>query len=266
MASKINVPIGDWWKINHVNHTIGVNYEKFIERIKLQINRFDKVENKKKKYIVEDIKQVFDENVFEKMCFMSEKIKNKYPPIMTFHGTTNPSILNSILRTGYLLPGEIQEQHGHIIRIEHGNYHGDGIYTSTNLDMTQWYSMDDKEGKTLILVNLVFPGKVEDINPQPWKKSKPVIIHDLITGYTKVIENENNVRKYSSSGLIIPVDGLYEDEYHSRMLPDMSQIVSASGEYVFPLFVLQIRPRLDFTLHDSYWNTGFRKKENFFIS
>jgi hypothetical protein len=98
----------------------------------------------------------------------------KYAPLMTWHGTRNPDTISKIVASGYRCAGEIDEETGKCVAMQHGNAYGDGIYTSVHFDKSFWYTFMDDTGRTVLLINLVLLGRLKFIGPHSNVYLQPV--------------------------------------------------------------------------------------------
>lgn len=206
---------------------------KYLNKKKIKIVLTDHERKKKEfdfEYKINNIRDVFEEKQFNDLVDYLSKNKNTYSPILTFHGTNSPTVINSIIKYGYLLPYEIHPGNGNILQIANGNYYGDGIYTSIDPTIAFLYNCVDKYYKITLLLNLVILGNIDYINK-----------HD--------------------KGINIPIEGLYEDKYHSRISNDLKIIVSASGKYVMPIYAIDMEPSMDFSKFKLYLNIGDKLKD-----
>ena len=174
-------------------------------------------------YIVSDVNYVLTRNKFDSLCKISKRINKTYYPVLSYHGTRSPSTINSIVKHGYIMPGDLHPD-GYVCCIHHGNYHGDGIYSSDRFDIAGWYSFLDKYNCIQIIINIVVLGKVQMIDDVP--------------------------------GVYVPINGLYSNTYHTRIKPDLSVIVSGSEEYIVPLCVMTMVPKTNYKKCRQYlcWN------------
>eukprot|EP01064_Diplonema_japonicum_P023736 TRINITY_DN34147_c0_g1_i1.p1 TRINITY_DN34147_c0_g1~~TRINITY_DN34147_c0_g1_i1.p1 ORF type:complete len:1125 (+),score=306.70 TRINITY_DN34147_c0_g1_i1:38-3412(+) len=188
----------------------------------------ESVANKNKEFgfhFAKDVDISIDDKMFDAMCEMQKD--EEYCPLLTFHGTSSVDVVNSILKHGYLLPGEPHPVLGNMHYSQHGSYYGMGVYTSTKKEMSALYNTVDAEGSTYLLLNIVMLGNVE------WLK------HGRQEG--EVVPNSENV---------------YEGNVHTRALPDLLEVISADPKRVFPVGYVCIKAR-DWATHH-YNNTSGR--------
>lgn len=131
---------------------------------------------------------------------------------MTFHSTRNPSKVNSIIKHGYLIPGDIHPSEGYTLKMENGNYYGEGVYSSFNLNTVLNYSSFDKNSNILLIVNLVVLGKIEYICDS--NKTWPNYPYTL--------------------------DGVYNSGAQTRYCPLNNIIVSGSTKYIIPVMIVEL--------------------------
>ena len=136
----------------------------------------------------------------------------RFFPILTLHGTGAPETRNSIVRNGYKLPGYVIEETGFQLGVSTGTYLGEGVYTTTHPEKAHWYTDTDSVGQTQLIVNLVILGSVQHLS----LKQLPL-------------------------GIDVPENGMFQGEYHTRMLPDQLEVVSASGDYVIPIAIGRVK-------------------------
>eukprot|EP01060_Flectonema_neradi_P008351 TRINITY_DN15979_c0_g1_i1.p1 TRINITY_DN15979_c0_g1~~TRINITY_DN15979_c0_g1_i1.p1 ORF type:complete len:1148 (+),score=211.02 TRINITY_DN15979_c0_g1_i1:293-3445(+) len=134
-------------------------------------------------------------------------------PLLTFHGTSSVDTVNSILKHGYVLPGDRHPVLGDMNYAQHGSYYGVGVYTSTKKEMSALYNTCDSEGSTYLVLNIVMLGNIEWLEPG---KEGEVIPNSLYC---------------------------YEGGINTRSLPDLGQVISADPKRVFPIGYVCIRAR-----------------------
>jgi hypothetical protein len=69
----------------------------------------------------------------------SELVDQLVKPKMTFHGTSN-HLVPSIVRNGFLNPGDINPETGEKMRVRCGSTYGRGVYSSPSVDFSLSYS------------------------------------------------------------------------------------------------------------------------------
>lgn len=120
---------GSSWKLterssNGQKQLLTIN--QYRDFIKYQINQYQK----QPYFIPETIDNCLTPERLETIC----KSEEQYYPLLTLHATSNINTLNSITKHGYLLPGEKHPVTGELHNTVHGAYHGEGIYTTPDLD------------------------------------------------------------------------------------------------------------------------------------
>jgi hypothetical protein len=191
------------------------------ERIKIHMKKFEK-----SKLILENIESIIYEESFDRFAKLAKEYytKESKTPCVTFHGTNCIDTVESIIRNGYLMPGEQCPETGRIISYLNGNYYGDGIYTSHFPNLAECYSFIDNNGSIILLANLIIPGNV------------------------KFLEEEKNY------GIMIPYQGSFKyiypkkekpkkdtTTYQTIVSPDGKIIVTSKSDLVIPIFKLKIK-------------------------
>jgi hypothetical protein len=141
--------------------------------------------------------------------------KEKYYPLFTLHATSNIDTMNSIIKYGYLLPGELHPVTGRLHDAINGAYYGEGIYTTPDTDEAWNYCRFDQELYIYFIVNIVLIGKIDWINMSKHPK-----------------------------GIIMAMDSLYTDEYHTRILPRTQMVISADPSRVLPVASIRVKTSL----------------------
>ncbi|AYV78747.1 MAG: hypothetical protein Edafosvirus29_11 [Edafosvirus sp.] len=230
MVDSLEISYTDWFTIpDNRSQRQNLKIDKFIEKaegyIKKHVNNLSAY---KEKYFLKELKCVMDEDKFKKICTLASSMTNKYTPILTFHGTTNPKNINSIVKYGYFMPNEILPEDGRIIRTAHGNYYGDGIYTTQDFQTAFFNSFEDDVCSLYVVINLVILGNVE-------------FVYDT---------------KYQG-GLVTPIDDVFYDDdnnkIHTRIIKSANKFQSASSKYVFPIFVGEYKSQVNYEKIGSYW-------------
>jgi hypothetical protein len=110
---------------------------------------------------VQDLQVLLTEKQFEE-SILSRPDEMTFP-LITYHSTCDVTKINSILKYGYLLPGDNHPTKGYTVRMANGNLYGDGIYTSREFDLSKWYSFLDQNSSVQIIVNLLFPKRIKTV-------------------------------------------------------------------------------------------------------
>ncbi len=211
--SVINLSQNNWWELSNLSHSKIYSYKDFLKEATIQLNKYHH-KSDSEIYIIETITPIIEEDKFNQLCKLSKSLQDQYTSILTWHNSNKPSKLSSICKYGYLMPGDIIPSTGDIVCMRCGNYYGDGIYSSKFFDISSMYASKDIDYKIDCLVNLVIPGKVK---------------------FLKL-----NIR---DDGLNVPYCGQYQYKYNTLALPDLSEIISGSNDYITPIFRVTLRPK-----------------------
>lgn len=206
---------GNWFELKNIimDKVYPFDIESFKEEILNQVNnRSEKLSfiqlTFHKKYpsaSVEEIKFYLDMDKFENIADMI-KSETRHP-IITFHGTSSLDAVNSILATGYIIPGTKSG-----VKKLHGSVYGTGIYSSPFFDKAIYYTTPDK-GKVkyvYVLINIVMLGKMKLIPP-------------------------NGTVDHSA-----PINGSYAGGFHTHAVYGLDQLISADPKRVIPIAVMKI--------------------------
>lgn len=237
----LELACASWWKLNSERtQTKNFTYQEFIDKAKqytlekdfslfnTEITCKNKLKLYKEKFIVKDMKCVIDDIKFKKMVEISKKIKSKYPPILTLHGTTSTNNINSIVKHGYIMPYDLHPDTGYTLGMSHGNVYGDGIYTTQDFETAWWFSFNDESKSLYLLINLVFLGDA-----------------DYVYEY--------------NDGLTVPIDEVYYGDtknYHTKIMPNVNKILSASPKYVFPIYICELESVTNYNKIKLYFQTN----------
>jgi len=110
------------------------------------------------------------------------------------------------LENGYIVPGI-----GNSIKTTHGAAYGIGVYSSPFFGKSVYYTIPDKMKYIYILINMVFPGKMKMIAPN----------------------NRGGNHK--------PINGSYENDFNTKIVFGLEQLVCADPERVVPLAIMKIK-------------------------
>jgi hypothetical protein len=91
--------------------------------------------------------------------------KNYYHPLIVFHGTSTQDVVNSILKYGHVLPGEILLSTGEPVNMRIGKMYGPGTYTTTDIETAKSYGYYDLNMMMRIIVNIVITENIENVYP-----------------------------------------------------------------------------------------------------
>ena len=156
------------------------------------------------------------------------KLNGDFLPFLTFHGTQNMNKTNSIIKYGYILPGDSHPTQGWSLRMANGNLYGDGIYTSTDFITSAWFTSLDDNLDVQLIVNLIIPGTCKEVDPY--------------THYNKETEYKKVIPYHNLSGK------LYTDpvgEYNTVYSSDKKIWVTAGSSTIFPIATIHMKPRMD---------------------
>ena len=95
------------------------------------------------------------------------------PVFLTFHGTSNPSALNSIVEHGFLMPGQQHPRYGYSLNMRVGNLYGDGVYSSSKLHIAASYAAMADDSTVQLIVSIVAPGRVHYVGHAPFHGLPP---------------------------------------------------------------------------------------------
>ena len=138
--------------------------------------------------------------------FSNKMQSEKMHPIITFHGTSDPKTVESIFKSGYLIPGTGS------VKKAHGSAYGNGIYSSPHFDKAIYYTKPDEIKTVYVLVNLVFLGRMKLIPP----------------GGLGIDHVE-------------PINGAYSDGTNTRIVYGLEQLVCADSSRIVPVGVMKIK-------------------------
>ena len=93
-------------------------------------------------------------------------------PFLTFHGTRNQTTLESILKYGYITPGDEHVTYGHSLSMRCGNVYGEGIYSSPNYSAAQRYTFLDKNQSITLIANFLIPGVTKIVDSNKWYRDE----------------------------------------------------------------------------------------------
>jgi hypothetical protein len=223
MTLEFNTSL-NWFTLNTNKNGVKLSYEQFIENVNNQIhNKLTKTKDNKlcnEQYLLEDTKIVLERNKYE----LLQNNSAEYYPILTFHATSNINKINSIVKYGYLLPGDTHPLEGYTLKMAHGAVYGDGIYTTSNFATEEWYTFFDKNSYVQLIVNIVFLGKIYNI--------------------------ETGNYRYSYSEYII--NNKYRDGSDTRSLNN-DVFISANTSNVIPIAILKLKPCIDHSKMKQYF-------------
>ena len=212
----LNLVPGNWFELKNINKEKIDSYDidSFKKEILSQVNdRSEKLDFVDRTFLakypkahIDEITFHLDNSKFKRLAKILESEKRH--PIITFHGTTNLTIIKSILEHGYIIPGQQNEI---IVKKKHGSAYGSGIYSSPFLDKSLFYTMPDNVKCVYVLINLQFLGTMKLIPPNgEYVDFKP------------------------------PMQGVYPDGSNTRIVYGLEQVISADPQRVVPIAVIKI--------------------------
>lgn len=205
---------GNWFEIRNINkskvfpYDVATLQQEIIDQVnsnedKLRFINLQFGSHYTNKKIV-DIQFYIDDNKFMKLLDLLENEKRH--PIVTFHGTSLDAA-NSILKDGYIIPGLSNDKS---VKVKNGSVYGIGVYSSPFFDKAMYYTRVNN-GHVYMLINMVFVGKSTMIAPSK---------HNII--FKK------------------PINGVYDDGFHTRIVFGLDQIICADSNRVVPIALLKI--------------------------
>lgn len=210
------------------------NYDDFVRILEQQIKtklKIGKHSNRSSNLKILDNRMIFDSYkcIIEKHAFDSMAsigtVDGDYLPFLTFHCTQNINKVNSIIKYGYIIPGHTHPTKGYVMRMENGRFYGDGIYSTSEIDIAQWFSFIDRNGGVSVIINIVFPGKCKLVEPfAEWNKK---------TKYEKVIPPH-------IGDCYMDPDGTYNTLHNGAGI-----WVSSSSERIVPVAVIKLDPNFN---------------------
>lgn len=198
------------WNLNFIDHNYKkYDYTSFVEYIKKNIKEKDFSEILYEKFTIDNLKIIITESKFNEIIEQNGMLQNKYFPVFTFHATNNMSKINSITKNGYLMPGEMHPTESYTLKMQNGKCYGDGIYSTTDVDLAWWFSYIDYTGSISLIINIVLTGDIKFINDA---KSEKIL------------------------------DNLFEEKYNNLCDFNKNVFVSASNKYIYPVAILNLSP------------------------
>lgn len=226
MSDYICLMPGNWFELKNIIKEKTQPYDQFtfqdeiINQVNTRAEKLDFINisfGYKQHCLSEEIHFYLDEDKFSKM---SELIQSESRhPIITFHGTSLSSAL-SILETGYVIPnnkGSVStsdpktKYSGEPIQIKHGAVYGAGIYSSPFFDKAMYYT-DKTLDHAYIIINMVFPGVIKLIPPDPYHLDKKIY-----------------------------PGGKYADASNTHIVYGLEQLVIADTTRIIPIALMEIK-------------------------
>lgn len=136
-----------------------------------------------------DYIDIFSEEKFNELIKQQEYME-EYSPVITYHATQSIDKINSIRKYGYLLPNTLHPMTGQKMTIANGNFYGEGIYSTLDIQFAQWFNFRDLKESVYLIVNIVLPGKnTSVIDSTCCEANKPWHSHLVSKTYCTVFEN-----------------------------------------------------------------------------
>ena len=202
-----------------------LDFDKFKEVLHEQILQKAKVIGKTylcfdDNYIFENLNIILERHIYDQIPLN----KGKYFSVLTFHGTSSTTKVNSICKHGYIIPGTKHPTKGWNLHMQTGNLFGDGIYSTTDFKTSQWYSFGDLNLSVQLIINILVVGKVKKVNSKYYSDE---------SGNA----TENSIPEH--------YDNFYKDdlgEYDTLMSLDEKIFVSGNNENIIPVAILTMKP------------------------
>lgn len=151
----------NWFKLEKKNDAPlkNVDYDKFTNFLEMSIGKMKLPKDMKVKHFNINLnKSKFDSII--------QNAKNQmYNPIISFHATNDIDSVSSIIKNGYVLPGDINIEKGIPQSMRIGAVYGPGVYTSCDLNNVRNYTVFDGKIMMYFVVNIVMLGNIEQIAP-----------------------------------------------------------------------------------------------------
>ncbi|CAK0851034.1 unnamed protein product, partial [Prorocentrum cordatum] len=184
-------------------------------------------------------------------------------PGLVFHASPSRDALDSILRRGFLLPGDWVEGTPSYQRESHGSRSGVGVYCSPDLDLADCYGGESSEGLAIVALAAFgvcweprdrFDEKMEQSRLQ-WQRlqwfSSSFRTGEVQGGWRKegrfwaAAGEEQDPRAERLLAHAPDASGLYDGAFHSRWCKNGShtEIVLASPEQLLPVLLVPYRRR-----------------------
>ena len=148
------------------------SYEEFLASVEKEVQeRLSKeirtaIQSQPSILSVKDFQLVITRESYDKIKDSVSCIKEKYgnnseyvEPMLVYHSTQDIDKMNSILKDGYLLPGQQHRSQLWSLRMQNGAAYGDGVYCSPHFDISSWYSFVDINNQIQLIVNVLIAGR-----------------------------------------------------------------------------------------------------------
>lgn len=187
---------GNWFELKSINKKRTQPYDLKLLEDEIMNQYVNKSDNLKmidisfgkiyKNSEIEDIKLELNEKKFNKISEIL-KLETRHP-IITFHGTNSLDTVNTILKTGYLIPGTNNK-----LKMAHGAIYGAGVYSSPHFDKALSYTKPDNLKYVYMLINMVFLGKVQLIPPGQSVKNIDISVETrVVFGLEQLVSTNSN--------------------------------------------------------------------------
>lgn len=187
-------------------------------------------------------------------------------PGLVFHATPSQDALQSILRRGFLLPGDWIQGTPDFLETENGAGSGIGVYCTPSVDTADRYTveMEDSQQQRMVLVALAAFGccwephdrddgtmqkSREDWFQFSWPRSQGQVSGGwrFSGDFWEVDEHGGSKPDEKVLAYEPDVNGLYEGRFHSRRPQggqrERDEIILGSVQQILPLLLVRYRPR-----------------------
>ena len=225
------------------------NYAAFCELIEKQVLthlQTDLFTNQTQNYFnnrlsVQNLQVTINERQFDEILRRQTEDHTLFPMI-TFHATQNVSKVNSILASGYVVPGEQHLTLGYTVRMQNGNLYGDGIYSSPNFQTAQWFSFLDQHVSIQVIINLVFIKRFKIVHFCDFENI-PSLNGGVYYEYYDENNNNNTVNSgYAADTLLYdterqrkPKKSMAYKEYDTLISNDRRIIITGNANNIIPI-------------------------------
>ena len=111
---KLKLPWGDgsWFSTYHQNNnTKALTYEDFLHNVKKKVFKHFGLKSKEtcirsENWYLKDFYMCLKKESYDNAATLYNKSDNHLHPLLSLHGTQNMSKVNSIIKNGYILPGQ----------------------------------------------------------------------------------------------------------------------------------------------------------------
>lgn len=164
---------------------------------------------------------------------------NYMEPFLVYHSTQNVGKVNSILKHGYLLPGQQHPTELWTLGMANGNRLGDGIYCSNHYHMAEWYSFLDHTVAIQLIVNILVPGRVYRYDNAD------------MDGAHGILQNDGTYTLTTSTWRKTKYKETYTGNIHTLWSPGLQQWVVSSSDRLVPMALVTL-PVKDYLQEDGY--------------